>query len=66
MKKLPWRVRVRLVVEGWVDIEASTASIAEVEAAKLPNVISVFRASATLANKVAGAEAPAGVQEDLF
>jgi hypothetical protein len=65
MKKLPWRVRVKLAVEGWVDIEAPNASAAEAEAAKLPNVISVFGLSATLANKVAGVEAPAGVQEDL-
>ena len=66
MKKLPWRVRVKLAIETWVDIEATNASIAETEAAKLPNVISVFRLSATLANKVAGAEAPAGVQEELL
>ena len=65
MKKLPWRVRVKLAIEGWVDIEAPNAGAAEAEAAKLPNVISVFRQSATLANKVAGVEAPAGVQEEL-
>jgi hypothetical protein len=65
-KKLPWRVRVKLALETWVDIEAPNASIAEAEAAKLPNVISVFRLSATRADKVAGAEAPAGVQEDLL
>jgi hypothetical protein len=66
MKKLPWRVRVKLALETWVDIEATTASIAETEAAELPNVISVFGSSATLANKIAGVEAPAGVQEELL
>ena len=42
MKKLPWRVRVKLTLETWVDIEAPNAGIAEVEAAKLPNVISLY------------------------
>ena len=64
MKKLPWRVRVKLALETWVDIEAPNASTAEAEAAKLPGVISVFKLSATLANKIAGVQLAAGVEED--
>ncbi len=64
MKKLPWRVRVKLAIEGWVDVDATNAITAEIEAAKLPGVISVFGASATLANKVAGVEPATGVQEE--
>ncbi len=63
---LPWRVRVKLSVETWVDVDAPTAKIAEQEAAKLPNVISVFGLSATPADKLAEAPRPVGVQEELF
>ena len=66
MKKIPWRVRVKLSVETWVDVTAPDARAAEAAAAKLPNVISVFGLSATIANKVVGVTAPEGVQEELL
>ena len=62
----PWRVRVKLAVEGWVDVEAPTAVVAEAEAVKLPGVISVFKSSAIPANQLAEARPPEGVQEELF
>ena len=66
MKKIPWRVRVKLSIETWVDVTAPDAKAAEAAAAVLPNVISVFGSSATIANKVIGVEAPLGVQEELL
>jgi hypothetical protein len=62
----PWRVRVKLMIETWVDVEALTAKAAEQEAAKLPNVISVFGNSATPANQEVEARQPVGIQEELF
>ena len=62
---LPWRVRVRLSVEHWVDVEAETAGLAEAAAANLPNVLSVFGKSAVRADKLAEAQRSEGVQEGL-
>lgn len=66
MKKLPWRVRVVVKQEAWVDVVAASWAAAELEAATLPNVVSVFGKSAVLANKEAGAELAAGVREELY
>ena len=65
-RKTPWRVRVKLAVESWVEVQATTPLEAETEAYKLPNVISVFGRSAILGNKIAASPEPAGVQEELF
>lgn len=41
-----WRVRVNRSVEAWVEVQASSGPEAEVEAAKIPGVVSVFGRSA--------------------
>lgn len=45
-RPIPWRVRVRSVVETWVDVQAVSAQEAEVLAAGFPGVLSVFGKSA--------------------
>ena len=59
-----WRVRVRRSVEAWVDVEADTAALAEIDAQKVPGVLSVFGKSAIPGNEAAMPERPAGVRED--
>ncbi len=41
-----WRVRVKRAEEVWIDVEAATAELAEIEAIKVPFVIAVFGKSA--------------------
>lgn len=60
----PWRVRVIRRIEDSVEVYVHDEAEAYVEAAKLPGVISVLLKSAIPADKVAGAEAPAGVSEE--
>jgi len=59
-----WRVRVRRSVEAWVDVEADTAALAEVEAQKVPGVLSVFGKSAIRGDEAAMPERPAGVRDE--
>jgi hypothetical protein len=59
-----WRVRVRRSVEAWVDVEADTGALAEIEAQKVPGVLSVFGKSAIRGDDAAMPERPAGVRED--
>ena len=59
-----WRVRVRRSMEVWVDVQAPTAIDAEVEAVKLPGVISVFGKSAIRGDEAARPEPPPGVREE--
>ena len=63
-----WRVRVKKVVEDWVDVTALMAEDAERMAAQVPNVVSVFGRSATLAEKIYTPEIACGVEEesDIF
>ena len=59
-----WRVRVKSAIETWVEVPAYSAVGAEVEAAKVPGVISVFGKSAIRANLASEPEPMAGVRED--
>lgn len=63
-RKKPWKVRVRREEEVWVAVEASTPAEAEILAAQLPKVLSVFGKSATPASRIYVPEPAAGVQED--
>ena len=63
MRKIVWRVRVRRAVEAWVDVDSFTAREAEIEATKIPGVISVFVGSALRGDETAVPERPAGVRE---
>ena len=59
-----WRVRVNRSIEAWVDVEATTAAAAEIGAAKVPGVISVFGRSAVRGDIAEMPERPAGVREE--
>lgn len=63
MRPKTWRVRVKRSVEVWVDVESETARGAEIEAVKVPGVISVFERSAISGDEVAAPERPVGVRE---
>lgn len=52
-----WRVRVRIAIEGWVDVDAQSAPHAESEAAKVPGVLSVFAKSAMPSNELQAPQA---------
>ena len=58
-----WRVRVRRSIEVWVDVEAVSGVQAELEAAKVPGVLSVFGMSAIRGDEAARPEPPEGVKE---
>jgi hypothetical protein len=58
-----WRVRVKRSVELWVDVLAHSAIEAEAEAAKVPQVLSVFAKSAIRADEAAPPERLAGVED---
>jgi hypothetical protein len=49
----PYRVRVNIISEGWVDVMAFTPEDAERIAATVKNVVGVYGRSATLAEKKA-------------
>lgn len=63
-KKNIWRVRVRRAVEDWVDVQADTGAEAEVLAAQLPQVLSVFGKSAMPGNITKEYAKPHGVADD--
>jgi hypothetical protein len=60
----PWRVRVIRRIEDSVEVFAYDDEQAYDEASKLPGVVSVIPKSAMPADKLAGAEPPAGVSEE--
>jgi len=59
-----WRVRVKKVIEDWVETQAYSAAEAEQEAVKVPGVVSVFPRSAIRADFVPESERPVGVREE--
>lgn len=59
-----WRVRVMKKIEDWVDVSAATAFEAEVEALRVPNVLSVFGKSAIPADRPTDDALSEGVRED--
>lgn len=61
-RQLIWRVRVKRAIEDWVDVQAPTAALAELEAAKVPGIISVFGKSAIRGDQAALPERPPGVE----
>ena len=63
-RSIVWRVRVKRAIESWVDVEADSPGQAEIEAAKVPGVISVFGKSAVRGDEAAMPERPAGVREE--
>lgn len=63
-KQKPWRVRVIRKVEEWVDIQATTPLEAEILAANLPQVLSVFTGSAIRGDKPIEFIPLVGVEED--
>ena len=61
---LPFRVRVRKLMETWVDIEATSATEAERQAMMLPGVVSVFDFSAIPTDKPVNSATPdVGIEE---
>lgn len=65
MKGKPWRVRVKRLVEDWVEVHADTAREAELLAGVLPGVALVFDSSAVPGGKLASEPTPAiGVEDE--
>ena len=58
-----WRVRVKRAHEEWVDVEAQTAELAEIEATKIPFVISVFTRSAIPGEQKLFPESPRAIDD---
>lgn len=66
MRKAIWRVRVRKVVEDWVEVTAGSALEADAEAAKVPGVVGVVLGLTIPGDKLAGpVTEPLGVKEEL-
>ena len=63
MRPAVWRVRVRRAIEDWVNVEAHDPRQAEVEAAKLFGVVSVFNGSAIRGDEAMRPDPTEGVQE---
>lgn len=65
MPLLPtWRVRVMKKVEEWIDVQAASATEAESEAYKVPNVLSVFGRSAIPGDRMIEGDLFEGVREE--
>lgn len=64
-RPIPYRVRVMLLIEGWVAVDADGPLQAEALAVASPGVQSVFKGSAVRADRIAVKDAPAGVLDDL-
>lgn len=62
-KPKQWRVRVLRSTEEWVEVLALTGDQAEVEAVKIPRVLSVFGKSAIPGDRIYEPEPPPGVDE---
>lgn len=65
MRGKPWKVRVKRLIEDWVDVNAHTAREAEDLARVLPGVSFVYAPSAVPADKVAEKGPAIGVEEDF-
>ena len=63
-RPVPWRVRVKRSVEAWVEVQASSGPEAEVEAAKIPGVVSVFGRSAIYGDESIGPNRLEGVRDE--
>ncbi len=63
MRPIVWRVRVKRAIEAWVDVSAHDPAEAELEAAKVPGVLSVFGKSAIRGDEAARPEPPEGVRD---
>ena len=58
-----WRVRVKMAQETWIDVEAATAELAEIEATKVPFVIAVFSKSAMPGEQKLFPESPTAIED---
>lgn len=58
-----WRVRVKYAEERWIDVEAQTAELAEIEATKKPFVIAVFGKSAIPGEQKLFPESPRAIED---
>jgi hypothetical protein len=58
-----WRVRVKRVHEEFIDVEAATAELAEIEATKIPFVIAVFGKSAMPGEQKLFQENPRAIED---
>ena len=63
-KPKPWRVRVRMAQEGWVEVIAESALEAELLAANHINVIHVFAKSAIPGDQPANRPIPQGIEDE--
>lgn len=64
-RRIPvWRVRVKRAMEDWIDVEANSAELAEIEATKVPFVISVFHRSAMPGERKLFRENPRAIEEE--
>jgi hypothetical protein len=59
-----WKVRVKRAIEEWVDVEANSPLQAELLAANIPFVISVFGGSAMRGDRPIDRAPLVGVEED--
>jgi hypothetical protein len=59
-----WRVRVKQAIETWIDVESATPELAELEATKVPFVISVFHKSAMPGERKLFRENPRAIEDD--
>jgi hypothetical protein len=59
-----WRVRVKRAIEDWVQIEADTPLQAELDAANMIGVISVFGGSAMRGDRPIDQVPPAGIEDE--
>ena len=58
-----WRVRVKRAIEDWVQVEADTPLQAELDAANMIGVISVFGGSAMRGDRPIDQVPPAGIED---
>jgi hypothetical protein len=65
LKKKRWRVRVKRVIEDWVEVLAFEGAEAEAEAENLPGVVGVLKGYTLRGDRpVEGNSPPVGVIDD--
>lgn len=66
MRLKPWRVRVKRVVEDWVEVLADSPASAEQQAFDLPHTVHVFKGMTVPGDKLAKdiKPQPIGVEEE--